>query len=393
MRLQFTFAWVFLATWAFSVWFRRKEPLGEVRKIAAVWYGPPDLPGSDLRFGIWKPLLERDGYVFDSFSLSWMSDLRELDKATWSWRYSFYRRRLVDRFRQFRLLRHYDVVWLERSLIIGPHKSAFMERCLRRMVGKVVLDCTDGGDYVANPEFSLGVLSHVDNVTAGCRAIRDLYQQWHQRVTWINFVFPADPYKAKDSYVLQRPPVLGWMGSPGNAVHLRAIESELRKVALQMPYRLVVICREPLQLEIPGAEIEQHRFGDDYYDLLGRFDIGLFPSFGDNLRVRAKVAMKHQEFMLCGIPQVCSPIGLCEAILDGDGALIAHEKGQWAEKILQLLQDEALRRRLAKRARDLFFDMYTVQSEYPKVVQALTSPVASSRLPTPPAAETPIGGT
>ncbi|MBX7134673.1 MAG: glycosyltransferase family 4 protein [Fimbriimonadaceae bacterium] len=393
VRLQFTFVWVYAAAWAFGVWFKRKGPLGKVRKIAAVWYGPPDLPGSDFRFGIWKPLLEADGYVFDNFSLPWMSDLRKLGTATWSWRYSFYRRRLIDRFHQFRQLRHYDVVWLERSLILGPHKSAFMERCLRRMVGKVVLDCTDGGDYIANPEFSLAVLSHVDDVTVGCAAIRDLYEKWHPRVTWINFVFPADPYKIKESHSIEGLPVLGWMGSPGNAVHLLAIESELQRVASQLPYRLIVICREPVQLQIPGAQVEQHQFGADYYDLLARFDIGLFPSFGDNLRVKAKVAMKHQEFMLCGIPQVCSPIGLCEGIVDDDSALIAHKEGEWAEKIVQLLHDEALRRRLAKRARDLFFEMYTPQSEYPKVLQTLTSSgVTPSRPPGASGAETPTRG-
>lgn len=373
LLLQGTFAWVYAASWAYSVVHRRKQPLRTVRSIAAVWWCPPDLTGSNLRLGHWRSYFERDGFVYDNFHVSSIAEAQDFAKGPWSRRYGYYRRWLVDRFRQFLKLRHYDVVWLERGFVIYPLQRAFMERCLRRMVGKVVLDCTDGSDYAKNPGLILDTLKQASGVTAGCKALYDLYRDKHPNVAWINWTIPVESYVPKSSYRFTGRPVLGWMGSPFNAAYLKALEPALAEVARATPFRLKVICREPVELRIPGVEVERHAFGEDYHRLIATFDVGLCPVLGDDLGSRGKVAMKHQEFMLCGIPQVCSPVGICEETVDGENALVARAMGDWAPAILRLLGDEELRATLGRHSRELFFRMYTYEIEYPKLREALTS--------------------
>jgi hypothetical protein len=164
------------------------------------------------------------------------------------------------------------------------------------------------------------------------------------------------------------------MGSPFNAAYLKALAPALAAAAREVPFRLRVICREPLELDIPGVTVDRHEYGDNYHRLLSTFDIGLCPILGKDFGSRGKVAMKHQEFMLCAIPQVCSPVAICEHIVDGEHAIVARDMGEWTQGILSLLADESLRARLGRRSRELFLSIYTYETEYPKLRAVLTSP-------------------
>lgn len=66
-------------------------------------------------------------------------------------------------------------------------------------------------------------------------------------------------------------PVIGWMGSPGNFIHVKEIENQLREVAEIIPYKFAYICREEQELNIPGAVIEHHKYGDDYFEIFHAF--------------------------------------------------------------------------------------------------------------------------
>ncbi len=82
--------------------------------------------------------------------------------------------------------------------------------------------------------------------------------------------------------------------------------------------------------------------------------------------------MKHQEFMICSIPQVCSPFGISEAIEHEDTALVARRPEDWIPNLLRLMEDEYLREKLGTRSRALFERLYTYEGVYPDVFRALT---------------------
>lgn len=374
LLLQTTFLCGYCVAWVYSTVFRRRRPLERVRTIAAVWYCPPDLPGSNLRLGNWKPFFERDGLIFDNFCVSSLAEyINCYENGSWPARYRFYRRVLFARLKQFLLLRRYDLVWIERGFVpFYPLKRAFLERCLRRMVGRIVLDTTDGSDFQQNPNLMLDTIAQADTVTVGYEPLRQLYSRRHPRVVQCAWAVPTDPYITKRSYRITGLPVLGWMGSPANLRFLKRLEPQLRALASERPFVLRVICRSVIPLSVPDARIEYYGFDEAYYELLASFDIGLCPILNDDIACRGKIAMKHQEFMICAIPQVCSPVGVSEAIEDGETALIASRAEDWIIKPMQLMEDERLREKLGTSSRALFDRLYTYEAVYPIVFRALT---------------------
>jgi glycosyltransferase involved in cell wall biosynthesis len=374
------FALVYSAAWLYSRLFARRKPVERVRRIAAFWWCPSGIPGSDLRLGRWKAYFERDGFQFDNFPLYSVAEMLDAERGRWSQRYALYRRLLLRRFRQFLSLQRYDVAWIERGFVVFPLKRAFMERCVKRLVGRVVVDCSDGSDYQKNPGLILDTIAQADTLTVACSKLLELYQPLHPSVVWFNWAIPTDPYMPKVDYGLQQPPVVGWMGSPANARYLKRVAPALAAACRRVEFRLRVICREPVTLAMPAGSVEYHAFDKStYYHLLAGMDVGVCPILDDGLGSVAKVAMKHQEFMLCAIPQVCSPVGISEATVDNDNALIARDLDEWTEALVRLLTDESLRRRLGKASRQAFLGMYTYEGEYPKVRDALTTPGLARR--------------
>jgi hypothetical protein len=281
---------------------------------------------------------------------------------------------LWRRWRQFFALRHYDVVWIDRWFF--PHyplRQPLFESCLRRMVPHLVIDSSDGSDYLCNPRLVLGVMALADKITVAYKGLQDFYTPRFPHVERFEYPIIEDGYRVRTDHSAPGRFTLGWMGSPTNSAYLRDIEAQLRLVASQQPFRLVVICRQRVELDIPGAEISYHSYGEDYFDLIASFDIGLVPFTVADFSTTGKIGMKHQEFLLCAIPQVCSRVGISEHVVDGEHVIAAPRIEDWAPALLRLMKDDALRARIARNGRELCRRFYTVDGQWPAVKKALTT--------------------
>lgn len=374
--LQATFAYVYAFAYVYSFIFKRShnKPQPPVRKIAALWNNPPDLNGSDLRLGYWKKYFEAAGYQYDNFYIGSVKEMdRMLDNGTWAEKYDFYRINLLRRFKQFLKLKDYDVVWIHRAFVMSyPLKQAFLERCIKRMVGYVVVDSTDGQDYEINPELVIDTMRQADRITVGFDYLKDFFSKEFDDVVQFNWTIPNDNYIVKTNYEITDLPVIGWMGSPGNFYHVKDIEDQLQAVARVKPFKFVYICREDQDLNIPGTVIERRPYADDYFELISNFDIGIAPCTGETITHKGKIAMKHQEFMISAVPQVCSSVAISEYVENDKDVLIAQNLDDWTARLLTLLDDAKLRERLGKNSREVFLQHYTYESEFPKVLAALT---------------------
>ncbi len=373
LELGLTYASAWLFSWACAWHVRRPTP---VRSIAAVWYWPEDFPSaSRTRLGIWKARFEGDGFRFDNLHVGHMEELRrEFEAGSWTSRYCFYMKILWRRWRQFFALRHYDVAWIDRWFL--PHyplRRPLFESCLRRMLPYLVIDSSDGSDYRGNPSLVLGAMALADKVTVAYKGLQEFYTPKFPRVERFEYPIIEDGYRVRADHSTPERFTLGWMGSPTNFNYLKDIEPQLRAVAAQLPFRLVVICRQPVELEISGADVSYHNYGDDYFDLIASFDIGLVPFTVADFSTTGKIGMKHQEFLLCAVPQVCSPVGISEHVVDGEHVIVARTIEDWAPAILRLMKDDALRSRIARSGRELCLRYYTVEGQWPAVRKALTT--------------------
>jgi len=131
------------------------------------------------------------------------------------------------------------------------------------------------------------------------------------------------------------------------------------------------ICRENFNSEFNGINCEHNFFGENYYKIISTFDIGISPFLENNLRTKGKIAMKHQEFLLMGIPQVCSPIAISEFVKNREDVYIAYNDNDWEEKLQLLLNDYCLRETLGQNSKKLFQRYYTYESQYANLKQVL----------------------
>lgn len=365
---------VYLLSYLYSILHQKKSSASEVKRIATVWYTPPDRTGDELRMGYYQRFFKEDGYIYDSFYIGKMAEhTAEYENGTWTQRYFYFIKVFHRRFRQFLKLKDYDVVWLKRGFI--PYyklQRGFFERCLKRMGVRLVIDTCDGGDYQLNPPLVEDTFALADRITVGYLSLKRFYDPKYASVSHIEWAVPSEKYSVKKDYKFSGVPVVGWMGSPYNFEFVKDIEAELQKAAGLCKFKFVYICRTPQNISIPNAEVEFHKFGDDYFDLLASFDIGISPFTQADFSTEGKIAMKHQEFLLMATPQVCSNIAISDFAVHNEHCLIAKSVSEWHEQLLRLLQDEKLRERLGKKSRDLFLNHYTYESEYPKLREALT---------------------
>ena len=365
----------YVVAFIYSLIHKRRVKRKRIQKIAAVWYTPLDLSGSNLRLGQWKEFFEKEGYQFDNFYVGSTDEYNHFDRGGWSVKYDYHRIYLLRRLKQFFALKDYDVVWIARGFVIGyPLQHAFFERCIKRMVGHLVVDSTDGGDYRANPELVLDTMRQADRITVGFVYLKQFFSRHFDDIVQFNWTIPQDNYIIKSDYEIaeERLPIIGWMGSPVNFGHVKAIESELNRVAQDKPFKFVYLCREEQDLHLPNAVVEYHNFGEDYAELLASFDVGIAPCFGETITQKGKIAMKHLEFLLCAVPQVCSNIAISEFVEDGRDVLIANDVADWQPQLHRILGEAELRKSLGENSRSVYQGHYTYESEWAKVRDALT---------------------
>jgi len=359
-----------------SIFRRKNRNIKRVKSIAAVWYWPHDFPSASYtRLGKWKEYFEKEGIQFDNFYVGTMKEkVEDYEAGSWTSKYFFYIRILLKRLVQFTKLKNYDIVWIDRwYLPYYPSKSAYWEKAIKKMTTKLIIDSTDGTDYEGNPKLILDIFDTADRITVAYEGLYNFYKpKFGDKVHRFNYTVIEDDYKLRTTWEQKDKFTIGWMGSPYNFEYVKHIEKELQKVAEIHPFIFNIICRRDVEINIPGAEIRYHRYGSDYETLIQGFDIGISPFTVKSFSNTGKIGMKHQEFLLCQIPQVCSPQGISEHAVDGENCLIADEIEEWAPAIIKLMEDEALRKKIAIEGRKMCLEHYTFDGQWPFAKKALS---------------------
>lgn len=153
---------------------------------------------------------------------------------------------------------------------------------------------------------------------------------------------------------------IGWAGAPPNLAYLNRLTGVLADFVRKSPkVEIVVYCGQSPDFGgalpfthhafVPGTEAEVVR----------QFDIGLLP-LPDDAFAAGKSPIKALQYAACAIPCVASPVGATrEIVRHGETGLTASTPAEWADALLKLAGDEALRRQLGESARRAFLHTHT----------------------------------
>jgi glycosyltransferase involved in cell wall biosynthesis len=333
--------------------------------LALFPYAPPDYPGYAVRIGNYLPLLERDGVSYRVFAAATAEDLYSLDQKLRRARYLFYVRVFWRRLAQVLQARHFRVAFVQRGLFpyYPDQRNPYLEQLLRRLVSRSVVDFYDA-DYVPSPVIVDASIRYFDRVTVVGAHIERHFSALHPDVRVFPLCVRLEEYAEKRIYAAGRPARILWMGSVGNASRLRGVQSVLRDLAEQQSVRLVVICRQ--EVDVPGMDVEWVPWSDRVADdVLKSCDVAIYPA-EDSEADRGKMALKVLEYMAVGLPVVAVPYGLAPCVVHGKTALVVEGHAAWIAALTTLLEDDGLRERLGRNARRAVERHHTPEVVYPQ---------------------------
>jgi hypothetical protein len=356
----------------YSIFYKRKDRSGEIKSIGAFWYYPPDLTGSNLRLGGWQEFFSEDRIKFKNYHINNLSDfVKNIEKGNWTQKYCFYSKNLWRRLPQLLDSHKFDTIWIDRSLIpYYPRNHAYLEKRIKKVCKRLIVDSTDGGDYKGNPKLMMDVYKTADEITVGYKYLKHFFDENHLISTQVFWTIPTDKY-FKKSIQTKEKLIVGWMGSPGNFSQVLLILDELKEVYKTIPFIFRYICRKNFNTHFEGIDVEYYSFSDDYYKIISSFDIGISPFLDVSFSTQGKIAMKHQEFLLMGIPQICSPVAISEFVVNDKHVLIANNLTDWSRCLIKLMTDVNKQKMLSIESKKLFEEYYTFKSQYPKLKKVL----------------------
>ncbi len=162
---------------------------------------------------------------------------------------------------------------------------------------------------------------------------------------------------------------IGWSGSPPNLAYLLRLAEVLHEVQKARPQALVTVyCGKRPEWPVP-LEMEYHDFSPGTEpETVRTFDIGLLP-LPDDAFAAGKSPIKALQYAACGIPCVANPVGAtAELVREGETGFAARDAGEWRDRLIRLIDDVALRRKLGENALRMFRENHTRAAAQKRVV-------------------------
>ena len=281
-----------------------------------------------------------------------------------------------------------DLVYvLREASLLGP---PLLEWALSRLAGKpLVFDLDDAlwESYVSPTHGPLAMLLKMPGkthtlfklarrVVAGNQYVADYARRFNTNVSVVPTVVDTQVFTPARSGNANRLPVVGWIGSHSTLQHLLPILPALAGAARRCRFRLLIVgAGKPIR--VPGVEVENRQWRlDTEVSCFQELDIGLYPLNADNWSI-GKSAFKAVQYGAVGIPTVGSPVGAVSSLIhDQENGLMASTPDEWADSVVRLVQDKALRRQLGARARALVESDYSTQTWAARLAGLLRSTVS-----------------
>ena len=290
--------------------------------------------------------------------------LPEIEKEGFFAETEAYPRKISEKFRLFRRLRGFDIVYLQKKLIT-PWEAGLLRRC----AGRIVFDFDDAiyyrddsrGSFVSRSRHLKfrSIAMNSDLLIAGNRILADYARRFNRNVETIPSAVETRGIALKNHDRRNEIAVIGWIGGGGNLHHLAALSPVLTDLARDYRFRVDIISDRTI--EIPGVETRPVPWTlEGQADEVARLDIGIMP-LPANKWTEGKCGYKALQYMAAGVPPVVSDVGVNRDIVaDGKEGLVASDEKGFRDALAALISDEKLRRRLGHNARMKVESLYSV---------------------------------
>jgi glycosyltransferase involved in cell wall biosynthesis len=270
-----------------------------------------------------------------------------------------------------------DTIYLERGCFHDA--SVWLDDRFRELTPRLVLD-VDDGVFLQFPDKIRHLIQISDHVIVSNANIARYAEQFGKPITEIPTCVSLARYPLRS--IPESPSqrtVLGWIGTTSNLRYLEHCATALRRLARERDFQLLIVApqREALDaIDLTGVSIRFEQWSPKTeIQHLQQMDIGLMPLADDQEWTKYKAATKLVQYLASGIAAVASPVGVNAEILKGNQAgLAAVTQEDWFECLRLLIDDPALRRRLAQTGRTLVESRYCIEANLSLLESVLCGP-------------------
>jgi len=217
-----------------------------------------------------------------------------------------------------------------------------------------------------------------DFIIAGNRFLMEQTLPYNENVDVIPTALDGKRYLAKDHGQKKEKVTVGWIGDHGSIHYMEKMKPIFEEIGKKYPHaELSIVCDTFIDCEnIPVIKKmwSQETEIADLQDM----DIGLMPLVND-LWSEGKCGLKILQYFGVGVPAVCTPVGVNKDVVqNGINGFYANSPEEWIEKISTLIEDQALRKAMGTRGRDIVMRKYTIEACAPRFIDILRD-VSDSR--------------
>ncbi len=261
----------------------------------------------------------------------------------------------LSRWKLLRKSAKYDIVFLHKKRL-NPFDS-FWLHCY---ANKIIYDFDDAVIYNdKNPDkasckrqksFKRTVkLSNM--VIAGNPYLANLARPFNQNIKVLATGLDVNSYRQEIDRPNDGKVRLVWVGSKSTLGYLAEIKPALEEIGSRCDNTVLrIICDNFFDLQNMSVEKRRWSLETQARDLITS-DIGLAP-LPDNRFTRGKCGFKVLQYAAAALPVIANPVGLnAEYVREGINGFLANSCSEWTEKILLLLRDPQLRKRMGLKGR------------------------------------------
>lgn len=290
---------------------------------------------------------------------------------------------LFSRLKLFRKAFEYDIVVLQKRLL------KWLDFYELRKNSKILAFDFDDAIYLRNASPSESpsdyasfsrmrmfkrTILNADIVIAANQTLASKVRQIapEKRVEMLSSTVAIDKIAPKKTYSLSNPAIVGWVGSKSTLRYLDLIAPALKAASEKHDLVLRIVADD--FKEIPGVKTNFVKWSlDSQYSLISGFDVGLMPLSSDPFS-EGKAAFKLIQYMACGVPSVCSPVGMNQEVAAGnENCLVSDNYEDFAGHITRLLADENLRKKIGEKGREAVKQIYSNNEAGKRLASILAS--------------------
>jgi L-malate glycosyltransferase len=323
--------------------------------------------------------LEKAGYMFTISSFQsrrfWKiiyKPGRTLEKIFWTG--MGYIKRFFD------LLRSpfYDVVFV--NLWVTPLGFPFFERLLFLFNKKVIYDIDDM-IFIAGPsprektffqklkgaKKPLVLMKYAQYVIVCTPKLEEIALNLNKRkqVVDISSTFNTERFVPVANYTQTEIITVGWTGSHSTLPFLEMLQPALAEVSRQRKIKLLVIANQFYQMKDVETEFIAWNEETEIQDL-HRIQIGVYPIPANEWSL-GKSSLKALTYMSIAIPFVATAYGTNYRIMeDAVQGFMAINSEEWTQRLIQLIDDPELRKKMGLAGRKRVEEMFSVKVNFSK---------------------------